>query len=55
MEHLEKLYKISQVAQMLNTSRSSVLRWIYQGKLKGIRIFGTWRVPESELKRLLQS
>lgn len=54
MEQIGKLYKVSQIAQMLNTSRSSVLRWIYQGKLKAIRIFGTWRIPQSELQKLLK-
>ena len=50
---MERLYRVSEVARMLNVSTVAVRKWIRTGKLKARRIGKLWMIPESELKRFL--
>jgi len=50
---VERLYKVSEVAGMLNVSTVAVRKWIRSGKLRAKRIGKLWMIPESELKRFL--
>jgi len=50
---MERLYRVSEVARMLNVSTVAVRKWIKSGKLKARRIGKLWMIPESELKRFL--
>jgi len=49
-----KLYRTGEVAKKLGVSKMTVLRWIKAGKLKAHRIGKEYRVPESEIKRILE-
>jgi len=49
-----KLYRTGEVAKKLGVSKMTVLRWIKTGKLKAHRIGKEYRVPESEIKRILE-
>nr|WP_206204532.1 IS607 family transposase [Thermococcus sp. 21S7] len=49
-----KLYRSGEVAKKLGVSKMTVLRWIKSGKLKAHRIGKEYRVPESEIKRILE-
>lgn len=51
------MLKVEQVAERLQVGVITVRRWLQSGKLRGVRIGGTragWRVPESEVERLLR-
>jgi len=50
---MEKTYKVSEVARMLNVSAVAVRKWIRAGKLNAKRVGKLWMIPESELKRFL--
>lgn len=50
---MTRLYKVSEVARMLNVHRVTVLRWICDKKIKAIRIGKLWMIPEEEIRRLL--
>ncbi len=50
---MERLYRTSEVARMLNVSTVAVRKWIKSGKLRAKRIGKLWMIPESELKRFL--
>ena len=50
---MERLYKVSEVARMLNVSTVAVRKWIKAGKLKAKRVGKLWMIPEDELKRFL--
>ncbi len=50
---MEKTYKVSEVARMLNVSAVAVRKWIRAGKLNARRVGKLWMIPESELKRFL--
>ena len=50
----EKMYSTGEVAEMLGVDYATVARWARTGKIKAIRtVGGHWRIPESEVKRLL--
>lgn len=49
-----KLYRTGEVAKKLGVSKMTVLRWIKAGKLQAHRIGKEYRVPESEIKRILE-
>ncbi|WP_456421817.1 IS607 family transposase [Thermococcus sp.] len=49
-----KLYRTGEVAKKLGVSKMTVLRWIKSGKLKAHRIGKEYRVPESEILRILE-
>ncbi|MFP3234726.1 MAG: IS607 family transposase [Sulfolobaceae archaeon] len=43
----------SEVAEIFGMSRSGVIKWIREGKIKAVEIKGRWRIPYSEIERLL--
>ena len=47
---MERLYRVSEVARMLNVSNVAVRKWIKAGKLRAKRVGKLWIIPESELK-----
>lgn len=51
----EKLYKTTEIAELLNISVSTVKKWVKQGKLHALRVGRLWMVPESEVMRILSS
>jgi len=50
---VERLYRVSEVAKMLNVSNVAVRKWIRSGKLRAKRVGKLWMIPESELKSFL--
>jgi len=50
---MERLYRVSEVARMLNVSSVAVRKWIKSGRLKAKRVGKLWMIPEDELKRFL--
>lgn len=51
---MEKLYTVSEVADLLYVNKQTVQRWLEKGKIKYIQIGNGWRrVPESEIERIL--
>lgn len=49
------MLKVAEVAERLNVARSTVHRWIKDGKLKAVSPEGVKliRIPESELEKFL--
>ena len=50
----EQLYTTKEIAQRLRLSDQTIRRWITQGKLRAIKAGRNLRIPESEVKRLLE-
>jgi excisionase family DNA binding protein len=42
-----------EAAALLKVHRETVLRWIRRGRVRGVKLSRTWRVPASEVERLL--
>jgi len=49
---MEKLYKLSEFADLMGIARVTVVKWIKQGKIRAINIHGRWYIPESEYEKL---
>lgn len=50
---MERYLTPSEVAEIFGMSRSGVIKWIKKGKIKAIEINGRWRIPYSEVEKLL--
>jgi excisionase family DNA binding protein len=50
---VERYLTPSEVAQIFGMSRSGVIKWIREGKIKAVEVNGRWRIPYSEIERLL--
>lgn len=48
-----KLYRVDDVAEMLDVTPDTVRRWIANGQLRGVRVGGQWRVPASAVDKFL--
>ncbi|MFP3234405.1 MAG: IS607 family transposase [Sulfolobaceae archaeon] len=52
---MERYLTPSEVAEIFGMSRSGVIKWIREGKIKAVEVNGRWRIPYSEIERLLSS
>jgi putative resolvase len=50
-DDVERQYKLVEVQKILGVSRATLKRWIYDGKMKAVKIGAHWRVSESEVRR----
>jgi len=50
---MPKFYKPSEVAELLNYNKVTIIRWIHTGKIKAIKIGRDYRIPEEEVQKLL--
>lgn len=53
MEKLEKMYSVKEITQLLSVHDRTVRMWVADGKVKSVKINGVLRIPESEVKRLI--
>ncbi len=53
-EVLERLLPPSEVARIFGVTRAAVIKWIRTGKIRAIMVHGRWRIPYSEVERLLR-
>ncbi len=49
----ERLLSSSEVAKIFGVTRAAVIKWIKTGKIRAIEVHGRWRIPYSEVERLL--
>ena len=52
MSKLEKHYTLKEFSESYQVTRSTTLSWIDRGILKAKKIFGNWRIPQSEIDRI---
>ena len=50
---MERHYSTREVCKILGIANRTLRRWIKEGRIRAININGRWRIPESEIKRLL--
>jgi len=51
---MEKLYKVSELAELMGVSRVTVIKWIRSGRIHAYNINGYYYIPESEVEKLLR-
>ncbi len=49
-----RLYRTGEVAKRLGVSTMTIRRWVKSGKIKAHKIGKEYRIPESEVLRLLE-
>ncbi|MEM2075942.1 MAG: IS607 family transposase, partial [Zestosphaera sp.] len=50
---MERYYSTREVCGILGVTNRTLRRWISEGRIKAVNVYGRWRIPESEVKRLL--
>lgn len=50
----QKLYRVREVARILNLSVSGVKKWIREGRIKAIKVGKLWMIPEEEINKILK-
>ncbi len=50
---MERHYSTREVCEILGIANRTLRRWIKEGRIRAVNIGGRWRIPESEIKRLL--
>ena len=50
----EKLYKLSEVMDVLGVTRVTLYNYIKAGKVKAVKVGAQWRIPQDEYNRLLE-
>lgn len=51
---MERMLKPRVVAEQLEVTPRTVVRWINVGELKGVKVGRVWRIPETELKAYIR-
>jgi putative resolvase len=51
---MEKLYTLKEAKKLLGVTAKSIQRWDKEGKIRVVRTVGGRRIPESEIKRILE-
>jgi excisionase family DNA binding protein len=54
-EAIGKLYTVEAVAAALGTTTRTVLQKLRDGKLKGVKIGGNWKIPIDALKKFVNA
>jgi len=54
-EPIDKLYTPEEAAEVLRVKTRTVMEWLRQSKLKGVKLGKLWRIKESELKAFISS
>jgi excisionase family DNA binding protein len=55
MVTLTEAYTVAEAARVLKTSTRSLRRWLTNGTIRGQKLGRQWRIPLSELARVLPS
>lgn len=46
------MLKIKEVAEQLGFSENCIRAWIKSGRIKAVKIFYEWRIPQEEVDRI---
>lgn len=50
---LPEMRTVEDVAKALSTTKTTVSRWLREGRLPGVKLGGEWRVRRSDLERVM--
>jgi len=50
---MDKLLKPEQAAELMAVSVRTVKKWLREGKLKGLKVGGMWRITEPDVRRFI--
>jgi excisionase family DNA binding protein len=49
---MDEILTVREVAEYLKLSRTTIWRWVKEGKLQAFKVGRSWRVHRSELERI---
>jgi excisionase family DNA binding protein len=49
---MDEILTVREVAEYLKLSRTTIWRWVKEGKLQAFKLGRSWRVRRSELERI---
>jgi len=49
----EHYFSANELAKKFNVSKSTVIKWIHEKKLKAIKLGDIWRIPESAVQKFI--
>lgn len=52
-ERAERPLTVDEAAEFLKVNRSTVLKWLKEGKIRAAKIGREWRIKKAEIDRLL--
>jgi len=50
---MERYYSTREVCEILGIANRTIRRWIKEGRIRAVNVNGRWRIPESEVRRVL--
>ena len=50
---MPEFYTVKEFAELIGTHTLTVQRWLKAGKIDGKKFEGRWRIPKSELEKVL--
>lgn len=50
-----KLYNVDDAAELLSVKPATLREWIRAGKVKAIKLGGSWKISDTELRRLINN
>ncbi|MEA4951955.1 MAG: helix-turn-helix domain-containing protein [Aminivibrio sp.] len=51
----EKLFTVPEAAALLSIAPKTLTDWLRAGKIRGVKVGRSWRVPESAINEVAQS
>lgn len=48
-----KMYRAKKVAEILAMKEGTIMKFLREGRIKGIKLGTRWRITEDEIKRIL--
>ena len=53
-EKAERPFTVKETADFLKVNINTITRWIKEGRLKAVKIGRAWRIPRSEIEKILK-
>lgn len=50
---MSKFYTVKEAAEMLSLAHRTLYNWIYEGKIKAVKVGGATRIAEEEIKKMI--
>ena len=47
-------FTVEEAAEFLKIHKNTVHKWLLDGKIKGVKLGRVWRIPRSEIEKILK-
>lgn len=53
-EDMSQLYTLEEAAEKLSLAKRTLYNWVYEGKIKAVKVGGALRITEEEIKSMVK-